>query len=74
MLAAFIGSDYLKKMQTLPLLRSLGLSALISLYPFKSRLSSSFSREPSRKVSYKQIILNSCIALYASNSEILTIS
>ena len=59
-------------MQTPPLLRSLGLLALTSLYPFKTRLSSSIWRELLRKVSDKQIISNLCIALYASNSETLT--
>ena len=48
------------------------MSALTSLYPFKTRLWSSFWRELLRKVSDKQIISNLCITLYASNSETLT--
>ena len=61
-------------MQTPPLLRSLGLSALISLCPFNTRLSSSFWREMLRKVSDKQIISRRLEELYQSWNYIKTSS
>ena len=72
MLSTFIFSDSLKLMQAPPLLRSLGLSVLISLYPFETRLSSSLSRELLRKVSDKQTLSNLRLELNACNSKIST--
>ena len=57
-LNTFIGNVSLKQMPTLPLLSLLELQALINLYPFKIKLSSSLQRELLRKVLGKQIISN----------------
>ena len=55
-------------MPALPFLLSLGLSALISLYPFIFNLSSLVGIEESKNVSERQIILNLCAPLQNATS------